>query len=75
MILVLVLYYQQFKLNIKITQKNYLIGLQYTNNKKNKRNLYNIKTKKLTGVIEYEEVSFDLNKLIIVKNIKGIFIG
>ena len=47
----------------KNKEEKVLIGLQYINQKKNKRNLYNIKTKKLTGVIEYEEISFDLNKV------------
>ena len=39
--------------------KQFLIGLQYTDNKSFKRNLYDTKTKKKVGVVEYKTIQFN----------------
>lgn len=50
-------------INYENKEKKVLIGLKYINKKLNKRNLYNINTKKLIGVIEYQEIIFNLQKI------------
>ena len=52
------------------TQKNYLIGLQYTHNKSFKRNLYDVNTKKLNGVIEYKTIQFNIKEINNIKKYK-----
>ena len=49
-------------INYNNNKKNVSIGLQYIHNQIFKRNLYDLKTKKIIGVIQYEEVIFDIKK-------------
>ena len=51
------------ELKFKGNNKEFLIGLQYTHNQSFKRNLYDLQTNKILGVIEYKTIQFDIREI------------
>ena len=51
------------ELKFKNNRKQFLIGLQYTHNQSFNRNLYDLQTNKIMGVIEYKTIKFDIREI------------